>query len=497
MWEFENGKTLPSRYEFRSTKELSKSGPSRDIKKLATQVHLLCERLTKLEESVQQLSFSMSLSGKGTNTSNEVQNKKWNFDTSGAIKAAVAVIDRNLITSQPRSRNIFQQVGDVFLVLKRYNFAILQCLLMFLAIALVLVFGVVQFYRAKSSVNETYKPFKIEGIDHYDAHENLIYEFPLHYFWFEFNYEGSYNETFNEDCDSWSKTCLERQWEKAFKMALAPICVNSELSDDGYLNSEYGFLRNLTVYVDEQPSTTEWFWVLVRLEFKEFELQMPGTIYCISQLDLDTFTESVSNFGSLSTDYIWFTISREEFNSGLTVYTERKKLISLPGSLETLNYGYYFEENTFDGKSEITADMYLISQDQSVTNQIIIRVYAPPFVKNFVSYYRYSYLHWLADLGGFFTVVTSFFLILTNRVTKFANRNDNFHLKQGILPSFSLKHRNAEEIAGLRSITMAGLGITEEEYFFAQHRASHCNMAKRVVYEDQETLYPYHLLESS
>jgi len=94
-----------------------------------------------------------------------------------------------------------------------------------------------------------------------------------------------------------------------------------------------------------------------------------------------------------------------------------------------------------------------------------IEVYPFLSVMHYVSFHRYSYLDWLVDVGGFFTLITGLFFVLSSRVTKIANRKNNFHLNQGILPVFSLSHRNAEEIAGVRSMVMAALGITEQEYF--------------------------------
>jgi len=94
-----------------------------------------------------------------------------------------------------------------------------------------------------------------------------------------------------------------------------------------------------------------------------------------------------------------------------------------------------------------------------------IEVYPHPTIVHYVSFERYSYLDWLADIGGFYTLAIGSFFLFSTQITKFANRRDVFQRKQGILPAFSLSHRNAEELSGLRSMVLAAFGISEEAYF--------------------------------
>merc|ERR1719221_516325 len=103
-------------------------------------------------------------------------------------------------------------------------------------------------------------------------------------------------------------------------------------------------------------------------------------------------------------------VSREELKSGANIYREvfhSRKHLNIQDM--SLTYGYAFEENTYDGKSEITAEMYLegISQisgyyddyyDYPDDHYLAIWVYYPSSVTNYVSFYRYSYLDWLVDL---------------------------------------------------------------------------------------------------
>eukprot|EP00495_Collosphaeridae_sp_1-RS-2012_P002320 TRINITY_DN2019_c0_g1_i1.p1 TRINITY_DN2019_c0_g1~~TRINITY_DN2019_c0_g1_i1.p1 ORF type:complete len:127 (+),score=4.80 TRINITY_DN2019_c0_g1_i1:314-694(+) len=94
-----------------------------------------------------------------------------------------------------------------------------------------------------------------------------------------------------------------------------------------------------------------------------------------------------------------------------------------------------------------------------------IEVYPYPTVVHYVSYERYSYIDWLADMGGFYTLAFGCFFVVSTRITKLANRRDVFQRRHGILPAISLKHRNAEELSQLRSLVLAALGITEKAFF--------------------------------
>jgi len=234
-------------------------------------------------------------------------------------------------------------------------------------------------------------------------------------------------------------------------------------------------LRNLTLHLDEigvnpqnQSDVTNIFGMLIKLEFEDFEGHMSGKIMCDLYLEMERIDKAISDFAEYE---ILFMVSREEFDSGTTGITEyirsMKKVWRRQTGLVNMLYSYDFEEKTYDGVSDFTAEVHLL--DEYVTEaedaMINIEVYPYPTIMHYVSYDRYSYLDWLAEVGGFYTVVVACFFILTTRVTKLANRSDLFHRKQGILPAFSLPHRNAEEISGLRSLVMAGLGITEHEYF--------------------------------
>jgi len=244
-------------------------------------------------------------------------------------------------------------------------------------------------------------------------------------------------------------------------------------SNDGIFTTETVGLQKFTMHIDElgvntkNNSTAKYrFGMLLSLDFEDFGGYMSGKVKCNLYFEIWRLEMAVSAFATFD---IVFMVSREEFSSGTIGITEYiqsiKKVWDRFNPPIKLIYDYSFEENTYDGKSEFTAEAYLINDQEDEYALLNIEVYPFPTVMRYVSFSRYSYLDWLADLGGFFTFVTGFFFVVTTRVTKLANRKESFHFAQGILPAFSLSHRNAEEIAGLRYMLMAALGITEEEYF--------------------------------
>merc|ERR1719334_2556898 len=227
-------------------------------------------------------------------------------------------------------------------------------------------------------------------------------------------------------------------------------------------------LQNLTLYLDEiglevKNSTYEKdiFGMLLRLEFLDFSGYMSGKVMCNINLEMDGILEAFSNFASFD---ILFMVSREEFSSGTTGFTEyiksMKKVWRSQNNLMHQIYSYIFEETVFDGRSDFTAEMNLVDEVVLEDAMLNIEVYPYPTVVHYVSYDRDSYLDWLADMGGFYPLIVGVFFVLSTRLTKLANRRSAFHRKQGILPTFSLSHRNAEELSALRSLVLTAFGIT-------------------------------------
>jgi len=511
-----------------------------ELGQLRKQVEDLTLRVTILEKLVRNpFGFSkISLFGFGET---EIGMAAITREISGAGKCALAVVDHNLITSKPRNAGIFSEFQHGIVVLKRYNFAILQCLLMFMAIAVLMTFGVLKFFDAHQSVNDLYKPYKVDGMDEYYRNEDLKYELPLHYFWFEFavsetNFSVIYNQTFNQTCDTTLNACLFRYIEDFMNpsFALSPTdlpsrvpsssttfiptksptsaptlastsrplpprigqsklvsvvtdytrdeniynapvsaeCFMTTSSNETVMTETVG-LRNLTLYLDEigvnlqnESDVTDIFGMLMRLEFVNFKEHMSGKIMCDLYLEIERLEKALSGFALYD---IMFMVSREEFNSGTIGITEyiqsMKKVWRRQNGLIDQIYSYVFEEKTFDGVSDFTAEGYLVDEYVDEDAMLNIEVYPYPTVLHYVSFHRYSYIDWLADVGGLYTLVIGIFFVFSTRITKLANRRDLFHRKQGILPVVSLSHRNAEEISGLRSLVMAAFGISEQEYF--------------------------------
>jgi len=499
----------------------SKKGNDKQMElgQLCVKVEDLILRVTKLEQNFNKRSSGF-LKAKPVELGKISENESVIL-VSG--RKALGVVNHNLITSKPRNASICQDLRHGIVVLRRYNFALIQCFLLFVTLGVLTIFGALKFCEAYQSVNDPYKPYKVDGRDEYYRNEDLKYELPLHYFWFEFavsedNFYGFYNQTFGEKCDSMLKDCLQRYiedltspsyelspsapapppaapqgpctpspapqpldpWMTAYEYAKndAPVsaqCLMTTSSNNKVMTETIG-LRNLTLHLDEigvnlqnDSGVTNIFGMIIRLEFDDLSEHMSGNIMCDLYLDMDHLKNGLSGFAFYD---IWFMVSREEFSSwttgtGITEYIDSmKKVWRRQSERIDLKYSYVFEENTYDRISDFTAEVYLVDEDPDEDRAMLnIEVYPYPTVWHYIKFARYSYLDWVADIGGLFTFALFLFFLLTNQITKLANRRDLFRKKLGILPAFSLRHRNAEEIAGLRSLVMAGLGITEEEYF--------------------------------
>jgi len=243
-------------------------------------------------------------------------------------------------------------------------------------------------------------------------------------------------------------------------------------SEDGTVATEMVKLRNLTLHIDEvgttnqdQKEATNIFGMLLRLEFEDFGY-MRGELMCDLYLNMTLFEEKFRDFATYD---IFFMISREEFNSGTAPITNyirsRKKVWRNQNELIHQKYSYTYEETKLDGKPDFTAEVNVVDERAWEDAFLNIEVYPYPTVVNYVSFDRYDYMDWIADIGGYYTIAFGIFFALSSRLTKAANRKDVFHRRQGILPAFSLPHRNAEEISGLRSLVLASLGISEKAYF--------------------------------
>merc|ERR1712060_770837 len=204
----------------------------------------------------------------------------------------------------------------------------------------------------------------------------------------------------------------------------------------------------------------------MRMEFVNFNGYMSGKIWCDLYLDMEILDEAFSNF---TTYDILFMVSREEFQSGSAGITEYirsvRKVWRRENDVIDQIYSYGFEESTFDGKSDFTAEVHLVDELVNQDAMLNIETYPYPTVVHYVSFERYSYVDWLADMGGFYTLAFGLFFVLSTQITKLANRRDVFQRRQGILPAISLTHRNAEELSQLRSLVLAALGITEKAFF--------------------------------
>ena len=232
-------------------------------------------------------------------------------------------------------------------------------------------------------------------------------------------------------------------------------------------------LKNFTVVLDSlgvesegKNETTEVFAMLLKLEFHQFSENLSGWFKCDLYAQIDKFQEKLTSFAVFE---IYFMVSRSDIRTaaeGITRYLSSRKKVWYTENREINKlYSYEYEESTYDGVSDISAEVYAENYQQSGTTLLNVETYPNPTVMHYITYDRYSYMDWIADIGGFYTLAIATFFILSTRVTYFANRKDAFHRRQGILPAFSMTYRNAEELSGLRYLVLAALGISEEMYF--------------------------------
>jgi hypothetical protein len=196
-----------------------------DIVLLAAQIKQIEKRLANLEVAVHGPKILNDDSGESIEVYPENLLPLQKFEAAHAADA-LATIDHNLITSRPHNQGICSQIRDNFMLLRQYNFAVFQFIVMLLAIFGLMSMTAIKFIDAHDSVNDDYKPFKVDGKDEYYRNENLQYELPLHYFWVQFsisklNFSTAYNETFNETCENALLECLWRYLHDALDPELA------------------------------------------------------------------------------------------------------------------------------------------------------------------------------------------------------------------------------------------------------------------------------------
>merc|ERR1712062_105796 len=142
-----------------------------------------------------------------------------------------------------------------------------------------------------------------------------------------------------------------------------------------------------------------------------------------------------------------------------------KKVWRWIDGLSEFIYSYRYEESTLDGISDFSAEVILVDKSVDENAALNIETFPHPTVVHYVSFDRYSYLDWFADIGGFSTLIFGIFFSVSALIIWIVNWQYAFQRTQGILPVFSLPHRNAEELTVLRYFVIAALGITEEDYF--------------------------------
>jgi len=244
-------------------------------------------------------------------------------------------------------------------------------------------------------------------------------------------------------------------------------CMMTSSEDETVITIETG-LKNFTFYLDiigiKDQSTV--FGMLIKIELEDFKEYWDGWLVCNLNIDMELFNAAFSRFSKYDINFMVSRVDYDSATSGVAddMLSKKKVWRNTDKSTQKL-WSYAYEESTFDDMSQFSVEVFVEKDVSGPKAQLYIDTYPYHTVVHWVSYARYSYTDWIADLGGVYTLVIGAFFVLSKRVTFFANRKDAFHRRHGILPAISVTYRNAEEISGLRYLVLSALGISEEEYF--------------------------------
>jgi len=400
------------------------------------------------------------------------------------------MVNTDLFTSRPRNESLDADLRNCVRVLQRNKFATCQCYLMVVVFLGMVAFGLKQIMEVDESRDSIYKPFKVQGRDEYYLNADLEYTIPKFYYTFHMDVSTTlfyevYNETYNKPCLNSLDNCLHHYMLNSLNgtndSVLSAQCSMEWINDgSSIVFKSTTDLRTFSLYVDaigdEEIATngtdqTKGVGMLLKMEFEKIGSHMKGPLSCHLSLQMNKVSSMLSKF---STFFVHFTVSRKDYESGLLCYEKfiksNRKVWSSDDLFLTKHFDYAYEETTFDGISDFESE---VSVQVTKTQESMLRIDVRPLptIVHFVSFSNYSYLDWLADMGGLYAIAIGVFLFMAARVARYANRDKAFLSAHGILPALSLPHRNAEELAGLRLIVLAGLGITEKQYFGEEFQA--------------------------
>jgi len=455
------------------------TNPKYDIVYLTNEINKLNGRLEKVENKLYSDIIEQLTKTEGKPPSTRKRNSMPEM-----------MVDTDLITSRPRNQSLDADLRNCVRVLQRNKFATCQCYLMVLVLLGMIAFGFKQMMEVDESRDSQYKPFKVQGRDEYYRNEDLEYKLPKFYYTFHMDVSPTifyevYTETFQKPCLDSLDNCFYHYMLNSLNSTndsvLSAQCSMEWINDGSSIVHESTTdLRIFSIYVDaigdEEVVTnvthqTKGLGMLIKMEFENIGSHMKGPLSCHLDLQMNKVNSMLSRF---STFFVHFTVSRKDYESGLLCYEKfiksNRKVWSSDDFFLTKHFDYAYEETTFDGISDFKAE---VSVQVTETQESMLRIHVRPFptIVHFVSFSHYSYFDWLADMGGLYAIAIGVFLFMATRVARYANRDKAFLSAHGILPALSLPHRNAEELAGLRLIVLAGLGITEKQYFGDEFQA--------------------------
>lgn len=325
----------------------------------------------------------------------------------------------------------------------------------------------------------SYNDYILSWLDYYD-------------FDYDYNYENSFrrkNKFFNPRKTK-SKVGNRRRYD--YTVVLYPYCeMNSFNHSTRETVTTYGDLRDYAVYANRvgdysYASNYDWYYfdyyyiyenaadflepfdVLIQLEIANVKAAR-GRYSCDSSLDIWTISEKLSNFTEWFDIYMF--MSRVDYSTGFGIGDDEPQMRNIFYSKEPVsgaNMRFFYQENVFCDVDDVCKSQFVVESDAIVMpNQNYISITLNPLPK--VTYYKefinYTYLDCVSSIGGFWTIFLGLYLVVSGLIVTEQNKGKHEFKSLGILPIVSKAHKNAEEIAYLRTIVMTLLNVERDQYF--------------------------------
>jgi len=335
---------------------------------------------------------------------------------------------------------------------------------------------------------------------------------------YDYNYENSFrrkNRFFNSRKTK-SKVGTRRRY--AYEDVLYPYCeMNSFNQSTGETVTTWGHLKDYSVYAyragdysEASNSDYDWFFfdytiwenaadlsepfdVLIKLEIADVKAAR-GRYTCDSSLDIYTISERLRNFTEWFDIYMF--MSRVNYSTGFGIGDDEPQMRNIYYSKEPIsgaNMWFFYQENVFCDVDDVCKSQFVVESTAMVmADQDWITITLNPLPK--VTYYKefisYTYLDCASSIGGFWTIFLGLYLVVSGLIVKGQTKGKHEFKSLGILPLVSKAHKNAEEIAYLRTIVMTLLNVEKNQYFKSVDESSSEDSQGNVKGRESRSLEP-------